>query len=271
METTWHTPNGWLLVQDFLLIGPARQAGRRAQYRRAPSDSAAIGNLVRLATCIGGRVEVVTNCIPLLDYGTTMVTWEYDEAEIQSMSSRTTGEGPSLTLTSSITLGTVGARSYGRTTLEAGSLLRGALVGGNRPDHPGPSRGRVGNHRRLLAGLARCRQVPGSSMAALPRTQRLTLKGLSYAPTGAIMAASTTSLPETPGGARNWDYRFTWIRDSAFMLRSLYRLGFEWEALEYFAFILEAVGGPSPARAGDCRSCTASAASVISPSTRSTI
>ena len=57
------------------------------------------------------------------------------------------------------------------------------------------------------------------------------------------MAASTTSLPETPGGARNWDYRFTWIRDSAFMLRSLYRLGFDWEAIEYWGFVLDAVTG----------------------------
>ena len=60
------------------------------------------------------------------------------------------------------------------------------------------------------------------------------------------MAASTTSLPETPGGARNWDYRYTWIRDTGFMLRSLYRLGFDWEALEYFAFVLECVAQGKP-------------------------
>ena len=134
METTWHTPNGWLLVQDFLSMGPVRPGERRPQYRR-PSDVVAIGHLVRVATCIGGRVEVVANCVPLLDYGTTMVSWEYNEAEYQSMSAQNKGDGPSLTLTSSIMLGTVGARCYGHTNLEAGESCFVALSW----DGPGPT------------------------------------------------------------------------------------------------------------------------------------
>ena len=54
-----------------------------------------------------------------------------------------------------------------------------------------------------------------------------------------MIAAATTSLPETPGGERNWDYRFSWIRDSTFMLWGLYMLGFEWEANDYFYFIAD--------------------------------
>jgi GH15 family glucan-1,4-alpha-glucosidase len=62
---------------------------------------------------------------------------------------------------------------------------------------------------------------------------------LSYEPTGALIAAATTSLPETPGGERNWDYRYTWIRDATFMLWGLYTLGFDWEANDFFYFLAE--------------------------------
>ncbi len=68
----------------------------------------------------------------------------------------------------------------------------------------------------------------------------LVLKVLTYAPTGALMAASTTSLPETPGGVRNWDYRYAWVRDSTFALWGLHTLGLDREANNFFHFLSDA-------------------------------
>ena len=67
----------------------------------------------------------------------------------------------------------------------------------------------------------------------------LVIKGLTYMPTGATVAALTTSLPETPGGERNWDYRYTWMRDSTFTLQALHYLNLDWEADEFMQFVAD--------------------------------
>src|SRR6185295_11485097 len=67
----------------------------------------------------------------------------------------------------------------------------------------------------------------------------LAIKGLTYMPTGATIAALTTSLPETPGGERNWDYRYTWMRDTTFTLQALHWLNLDWEADEFMQFVAD--------------------------------
>jgi alpha,alpha-trehalase len=245
LETTWQTPTGWMTVNDLLVIGPTQDVGRRPDYHRAPADFGAVGALVRIATCISGRVEAVVNCAPLFDYGTAGGTWSYQGDGYDAMTIAHQEGDLALQLAGNIRLGVLGARAYGRTTLTRGQSAFVVLSwgGGNVPASQDEASAALETTVDFWRDWLSAAKIPDHPWKPYIDRSALTLKALSYAPTGAIMAASTTSLPETPGGARNWDYRFTWIRDSAFMLRSLYRLGFGWEAVEYFGFILDAVSG----------------------------
>jgi GH15 family glucan-1,4-alpha-glucosidase len=244
LETTWHTPTGWLVVQDLLVIEPVTDGARRTDYRRAPGDTAPTGTLLRLATCIEGRVEVIANVVPVFEYGAAVGTWDYVGDGYETMVARPPAGDPELTMTSTVRLGAVGARCYGRTTLSEGETAFAALSWGDRlTTSVEQAQAQIDSTVSYWRDWLSNGTFPDHPWRAYIERSALTLKGLSFAPTGAIMAAATTSLPETPGGERNWDYRYTWIRDSSFMLRSLYRLGFAWEAIEYFAFVLEAVMG----------------------------
>jgi GH15 family glucan-1,4-alpha-glucosidase len=245
LETTWQTPTGWMTVHDLLAVGPAEVAGRRADYHRAPADFGAVGALVRIATCISGRVEVMVNCAPLFNYGTAGGMWSYQGEGYEAMTATPAEGDVRLELAGNVRLGVLGARCYGRTTLTQGQSAFVELSWGDAkvPANQEEAFSALNTTVDFWRDWLSTAKIPDHPWKPYLDRSALTLKALSYAPTGAIMAAATTSLPETPGGARNWDYRFTWIRDSAFMLRSLYRLGFGWEAIEYFGFIIDAVSG----------------------------
>jgi len=85
-------------------------------------------------------------------------------------------------------------------------------------------------------GMAR---IPDHRFQQSIQRSALVVKGLTYMPTGSTVAALTTSLPETPGGERNWDYRYSWLRDSTFTLQALHYLNLDWEADEFMQFVAD--------------------------------
>ncbi|WP_182346573.1 glycoside hydrolase family 15 protein [Tomitella gaofuii] len=246
VETTWCLPAGTLVVRDAMVIDRWRGRERAEEYRRPPGDFAAAGMLVRTAECIEGEVELVCDCLPLFDYGRRVGAWSY-AGETYGEARCAAGDGAvSLTLTGSLRLEAGAARALARERLRAGESAFVALSwGGRAVDDTAEALRLIDGTAGLWRAWLRGGTIPDRPRRPLLERSVLTLKALTYAPTGAILAAATTSLPETPGGQRNWDYRYSWVRDSAFLLRSLLDLGFVWEALQYFTFLMEtASSGP---------------------------
>ncbi len=243
LETSWGTPGGWVIVRDALLIGPWRHEEHRSTtHRRTPTDYEAQHTLLRTIRCVSGEVQMVLDCEPVPDYGRTHVRWEYTEHGYHQGRIQAAGDHVPLTLTTDMRLGFEGGRATARTLLKEGDVRYVALTWGSQQ----PPMSYADAYQQLVwtahhwqHWLARGR-FPDHPWRSYLQRSALTLKGLTYAPTGAIAAASTTSLPETLGGGRNYDYRYTWIRDATFALWGMYTLGFDWEAVDFFSFIADA-------------------------------
>jgi GH15 family glucan-1,4-alpha-glucosidase len=242
LETSWGTPTGWVVVRDLLLMGPWHHETELSRsHRRAPTDYDADHVLLRTVKCMNGDVQVTLDCEPMFDYGRQSATWSYTN-RIYNQGVARGGEGDvELVLTTDMRIGFEGGRAVARTLMKEGQTLFCAL---SWSEHEPPYDWNEAYRRLVWTAhhwqhwLARGR-FPDHPWRKYLERSALTLKGLTYAPTGALLAAATTSLPETPGGDRNWDYRFSWIRDSAFALWGLHTLGFDWEANDFFWFLAD--------------------------------
>lgn len=242
VETTWQTETGWLIVRDALVLGPWHNNSQRSRtHRRTPMDWDAEHMLLRTVKCVNGVVELEMSCEPAFNHHSVPASWEYTGEVYEQATARGSGEAdcPTLVLTTDLRLGLEGREARVRTRMQEGDQAFVALSWSELP----PPKTFADAAEKMWATTECWRQwitlgrFPDHPWRGYLQRSALTLKGLTYAPTGALLAAATTSLPETPGGERNWDYRYTWVRDSTFALWGLYTLGLDREADDFFAFL----------------------------------
>ena len=237
--TSWKTPTGWVVVRDALTIGPRRGEDTVTPHTRPPFDQDADHVLVRTASCIDGTVEIDLVCEPAFDYGRIPAEWTLSEDRHRADA---IGGEQALQLRTDMLVGIEAGRARARRVLRAGETVycalawsEDALVPTTVAEASAQLEATTMFWRDWLARAA----IPDHELGPLIQRSALTIKGLTYMPTGASVAGLTTSLPETPGGERNWDYRYTWIRDATFLLRALHYLLLDWEADEFMQFIAD--------------------------------
>jgi GH15 family glucan-1,4-alpha-glucosidase len=240
LVTTWQTPTGWVVVRDALTMSPREGEDTVTPHTRPPADDDADHLLVRTVTCIDGQVEVELVCEPVFDYGRTVAEWSLVDGGRHAADA--TGAGQALRLQTDMELGIEGNRVRARHVLREGGRLYCALSwaeGLAAPADAEEAEARLNATVRFWRSWLAGARIPDHRWRQPIRRSALAIKGLTYMPTGATVAALTTSLPETPGGERNWDYRYTWVRDTTFTLRALHFLRLDWEADEFMQFVAD--------------------------------
>ncbi|MGA6979086.1 MAG: glycoside hydrolase family 15 protein [Pseudolabrys sp.] len=240
LVTTWKSPSGWIVVRDALTIGPQDHEDTITPHTRPPVDADADHLLVRTVLCLEGSVEVELICEPGFDYGRVSAEWAAVGGDRHAVDA--TGAGQTIRLRSDLQLGIEGNRVRAHHILGPGEraycLLSWAegLVAPQGADEVEARVAATTRYWRAWLGGAR---IPDHHYRIPIERSALTIKGLTFMPTGAAVAALTTSLPETPGGERNWDYRYTWMRDATFMLRALHWLNLDSEADDFMEFVAD--------------------------------
>jgi GH15 family glucan-1,4-alpha-glucosidase len=222
LETEFETATGRAAVIDFM-------------------PPAACGNLVRIVRGRAGRVEFRTEFVVRFNYGAT-VPWvsRRDDGALDAIA------GPErVVLRTLVPLYGVDLKTVGTFTVEADESVPFVLACGPSFEAPPPALDAFEALERTEESWRewsdRC-PACGPWTAAVKRSL-ITLKALTYAPTGGMVAAATTSLPEQPGGVRNWDYRYCWLRDATFTLQAFIHLGYHEEARAWRDWLIRAVAG----------------------------
>ena len=207
LRTTFRTPSGSATLTDFM--PPASGQG---------ADAPAVRSVMRILEGVQGDVALLVDCRPRPDYGARAAAVAAAPHGVRI----DLGAGEPLALRSSVPLGAAGDRAAAELVLRAGDKAWLALdLCGQTAVLPAEA---LAETLEFWRDWHRACRYGGPYRDAVLRAL-LGLKLLMYAPTGAMVAAPTTSLPEAIGGVRNWDYRYTWIRDASFAAHALYHAG----------------------------------------------
>ncbi|GAC1610617.1 MAG: glycoside hydrolase family 15 protein [Mycobacteriales bacterium] len=234
LETSWACRAGILRVHDALALGP-RERGHELG-RRSP------GILLRAAHCVSGSVEVKVEWAPRPEFGLV-----HPLLQPTGKGLRTYGGATVLQLSTALPLAVDGATATGTVLLQEGDDLTVVLEQAGAWEHVDVDDWTVRQVRRRLAETERAwrswsdlHQRYDGPLRELVHLSGRVLQGLTYAPSGAVVAAATTSLPEGVGSGRTWDYRYTWVRDASMTLRGLWVAACPDEANRFFAFLARA-------------------------------
>ncbi|GAC1355110.1 MAG: glycoside hydrolase family 15 protein [Ktedonobacteraceae bacterium] len=234
LETTFHTSTGSIVLIDAMAIG------RNERGHELGVDSPGI--VLRSLSCQSGHVEIELEYAPRLEYGLIFPLLRPIEGGIVAR-----GGADILVLSSSILLTIEGSMARARFTLQAGEHVSFALQHRTSWEKtPGPyTQAAITDYLHdTIVGWGTWsdlhQRYEGPWKDLVHHSGRV-LQALMFRPTGAIVAAPTTSLPESIGGERNWDYRYTWIRDASFTLDALWIAACPDEAHWFFSWMAGAV------------------------------